>query len=74
MNEENPKFSISYCVASTILRGTPVEASFAADAVSDPAVSGLLSCTDVIDDPSLDAMVPKNWPCRIEAELGTGLG
>lgn len=66
------KFSISYCVASTILRGTPVEASFAADAVSDPAVSGLLSCTDVIDDPSLDAMVPKNWPCRIEAELGSG--
>ncbi len=66
------KFSISYCVATTILGGTPSEVSFSSGKIADPALADLLGRITVIDDPKLDALVPHNWPCLIEVVTESG--
>ena len=64
------KFSISYCVAASILFGTPGEATF--ENFDKPELKALLERITVIDDPEIDACVPNNWPCRIEAVTESG--
>lgn len=64
------KFSISYCVAASILYGTPEEATFGH--FDSPELKALLEKITVIDDPAIDACVPTNWPCRIEAVTESG--
>lgn len=66
------KFSLSYCIVSSILRGSPAEASFSQQATEDPELRALLERITVIDDPKLDACVPHNWPSRIEAVTESG--
>ena len=66
------KFSVAYCVASTILRGTPGEADFADTAVLEARVAELESRIEVVIDDEINACVPRNWPCRIEAVTADG--
>lgn len=66
------KFSITYCVASAIVRGVMRETDFTEEAVQDPRVKAIEQVTEVIDDPAINACVPKNWPCRIEAVTSRG--
>ncbi len=61
------KFSLSYCAASTILRGIPSEASFTGEAVAEEKVQRLEKMIEVVTDEAINARVPRNWPCRIEA-------
>lgn len=70
--EREAKFSISYCVAASILFGTPKQQSFEAGCYEDPELKALLERITVIDDPEIDACVPVNWPCRIEAVTESG--
>ncbi len=66
------KFSIAYCVASTLLDGTPSEASFSEEAVKREEVRALESRIEVVVSDEITACVPRNWPCRIEAVTTDG--
>lgn len=66
------KFSSPYCVASTILRGIPTEADFADSRVTEADVQALESLIEVVIDDEINACVPRNWPCRIEAVTEDG--
>lgn len=66
------KFSVPWCVASTILRGIPSEADFADDSVKEADVQALEALIQVVIDDEIEARVPHNWPCRIEADTVGG--
>ncbi len=66
------KFSTAYCVASTLLRGTPSEADFSAESVNEQQVKALESRIETVIDEEINARVPRNWPCRIEADAEDG--
>lgn len=66
------KFSTAYCVASTILRGTPSNLDFDDEKVREKDVTELEKSINVVVDPEITAMVPKNWPCRLEVLTDDG--
>ena len=66
------KFSTAYCVASTILRGKPSNNDFTDEKVTEREVAELENLIEVIVDPEITAMVPKNWPCRLEVVADDG--
>lgn len=70
--ERQAKFSITYCVASAMLRGGMKQRDFEGAALQDPSVLALQEKIEVIDDPAINACVPKNWPCRLEVETVSG--
>ena len=71
-NTRQAKFSTAYCVASTLLRGTPSEADFSNDSVNEADVKALEARIKTAIDDEINARVPRNWPCRIEAETEDG--
>ena len=66
------KFSLAYCVASTLLRGVPTETSFSDQSVNEADVKALEHRIEVVEDTEINACVPRNWPCRIEAVTDDG--
>ncbi len=66
------KFSVTYCVASTLLRGKPGEADFENASVNEADVAALEKRIDMVVDDEINACVPRNWPCRIEAVTEDG--
>lgn len=66
------KFSLAYCVASTLLRGVPTETSFSDQSVNEADVKALEHRIEVVEDTEINACVPRNWPCRIEAVTADG--
>lgn len=66
------KFSLRYCVASTLLRGVAREEYFAPSAIGEKDVQALLHNVDMQVDPKIDQLVPKSWPCGIEAVTASG--
>ena len=66
------KFSTAYCVASTLLRGTPSEADFSNENVNEADVKALEARIETAIDEEINARVPRNWPCRIEAVTEDG--
>lgn len=50
----NAQFSVQYCVANAIVRGSSKLTHFRPDAVADPAVHALLARVSAIGDPALD--------------------
>ncbi len=71
-DEREAKFSTTYCVASSILRGAPSEKDFSNESVADEKVRELEKLIEVIIDEDLNKVVPLNWPHRIEAETDDG--
>lgn len=71
-NTRQAKFSTAYCVASTLLRGIPSEAHFSDQSVSEDQVVALEKRIETVIDDEINACVPRNWPCRIEAETADG--
>ncbi len=71
-NGREAKFSLTYCIASSILRGTPSERDFDNDKVNEQEVKHLESLIKLAIDDELNACVPRNWPARIEAVTEDG--
>lgn len=71
-NTRQAKFSTAYCVASTLLRGTPSEADFSNSSVNEADVKALEARIETAIDDEINARVPRNWPCRIEAVTEDG--
>ncbi len=61
------QFSLSYCLAWTILYGRLAPAAFRADSLQDPAVRRLEMRVDVVDNPSLTAAGERGAILRVEA-------
>lgn len=66
------KFSVAWCAASTMLYGIPTEASFQDERVNEAKVAELESRIEMVIDDEINACVPRNWPCRIEAVTADG--
>ncbi|MCD8340068.1 MAG: MmgE/PrpD family protein [Burkholderiales bacterium] len=71
-NEREAKFSLAYCVASALLRGTPSQKDFSQSMVDDPEVKSLESLINVKENNEFSACVPKNWPARLEVITDDG--
>ena len=66
------KFSLRYCIASTLLRGVAREEYFAPAAISEKDVQAMLHKVELAVDPKIDALVPKSWPCALEVVTASG--
>ncbi len=71
-NSREAKFSTAYCVASSILRGTPSEKDFSNESVSEQKVRELENLIEIVIDEDLNKVVPVNWPHRIETVTEDG--
>lgn len=59
------KFSIQFCVATTLIRGTPGLAEFEGDGLTDRAVRELVSRTTVAVAGDLATRYPGRWGARV---------
>jgi 2-methylcitrate dehydratase PrpD len=66
------KFSISYCVAHTILHGPVTEKSFSSDSLVDGDIRDLMLRTEIEACQTMDTASAGLWPCRIVAVLKDG--
>lgn len=77
---ENPstpqeaKFSLRFCIARALLHGLLTEKDFTQETLHDPATRALMQQITLVQSPELDAMMPQNWPSRMEAEFSDGAG
>lgn len=75
---ENPvdarqaQFSITYCVASSLLSGEISLDSFSEDLLFDPVVRKLMDLISVRVDEAIDNATPNAWPARISLEMADG--
>ncbi len=65
------KFSLPFCVATTILYGHPTLQCFCQERIEDEKVRWLMAHTTVEVDPELDMLYPKFWPTSIEVIVRT---
>ncbi len=72
VNGRDGKFSLSYCVASTLLRGKPSLNAFSQSAVENPAVKALEANLKIEENDEFNKVVPRNWPARLEVETVDG--
>ncbi|MCZ4064640.1 MmgE/PrpD family protein [Oxalobacter aliiformigenes] len=72
VNSRQARFSMTYCIASALLRGAPVECHFTDAAVVEKPVSDLEKSIQVIVDDEIDALVPEYWPARVEVVTEDG--
>lgn len=63
---QDAKFSLRYCVASTLLKGIPSEKSFAETALYDNGIRELMDKITVRENTEFTAMMPAQWPAKIE--------
>ncbi len=75
---ENPQdsrqaqFSLKYTVARALKTGRIALADFDDQVLFDAEVRALMDKTTVAVDPSLDALTPAAWPCRLTVRLADG--
>lgn len=78
MSEREPvgalgaKFSIPYALAVRLVRGDCGVDAFREPALSDDRVRALARRVEVVEDPVLDALVPRARPARVEVRLDDG--
>lgn len=68
---ENPygcKFSIQYCVAGMLKYGKMGVEQFAANVIDDAEVRELMSCTEVIKDDAIEAIIENN-PSKLASKV-----
>jgi 2-methylcitrate dehydratase PrpD len=68
------KFSMQYCVATALLRGSPTLSDFG-DAArnNDKHLVKVLGQSTVANDPELNAAYPTNWGAEVTVKTATGL-
>lgn len=66
------KFSLPYCVASALQRGTVGLADFSPEALVEPQVRALLPQITAIVAPDIEARYPSEWATRLRVALGNG--
>lgn len=66
------KFSMQFCVAAALARGSPGLASFEADGLSDPEVRTLAERATVEVSPQIAAAYPRRWGARVEVVTSAG--
>ncbi|MCD8338949.1 MAG: MmgE/PrpD family protein [Burkholderiales bacterium] len=71
-NEREAKFSLGYCVASTLLRGIPSQKDFSQSMVEEPEVQALETLIAIAESEELSTCVPRNWPARLEVVTEDG--
>lgn len=59
------KFSLPYCVAAALVRGTVRLSAFAGDALGDPAIRALTARVTLTVDPEFDALYPTRRAARV---------
>jgi 2-methylcitrate dehydratase PrpD len=71
-SELGAKFSIPFCVATMLVRGSAAPDDFREPGLSDPDVRRVCALTTVREDPSHSAVAPADRPARIEVHLRDG--
>ncbi|HET8567374.1 MAG TPA: MmgE/PrpD family protein, partial [Candidatus Limnocylindria bacterium] len=71
-NSVDAQFSAPYAAAVALVHGRAGLAEYGDDAVGDPAVRAVMSRTDCVRDPSLDAVYPARWPATVEIDTRDG--
>jgi 2-methylcitrate dehydratase PrpD len=66
------KFSMQYCVASALLRGSVGLGDFKAGAIADPRVWALMERVRLRQSPVMEARYPAAWPVRVSVTLRDG--
>lgn len=66
---QEAKFSLTFCVASTLLNGLPTDKSFTVRTLYDPATRALMEKIKVTATEKQDAKQPRFWPSRLEATV-----
>lgn len=66
------KFSLGYCVAAALVRGSVGLDAFADDALHDPLIRSVLSRIVVREDPALTGSYPRQRAARVEIRDANG--
>lgn len=71
-NPQTAKFSMQYCVASALLRGSVGLGEFESDAITDPELRLLMAHVQIQHSPSMEARYPAAWPVQVSVTLDNG--
>jgi 2-methylcitrate dehydratase PrpD len=66
------KFSLYYCVACALWRGSAGLSDFTPQAIVDKNVRHLMAKVSLVHSPELEARYPREWPVRVTATLADG--
>ena len=66
------KFSLYYCVACALWRGSAGLSDFTSQAIVDKNVRHLMAKVSLVHSPELEARYPKEWPVRVTVTLADG--
>jgi 2-methylcitrate dehydratase PrpD len=64
---QEAKFSLTFCIARTLIEGTPTEKSFSPSTLNDPLTRALMDKISIVATPEQDNKLPRYWPSRITA-------
>ena len=65
----NAQMSLRYCVAAALTDGQVLPAQFADAKLSDPKITALARQIELVPDPALDKLYPKDFPGWVAAEV-----
>ncbi|MCR9256225.1 MAG: MmgE/PrpD family protein [Alphaproteobacteria bacterium] len=66
------KFSLPFAMASTLINGSSGVESFTWDKIRDQAIQAFADKVEVVEDPSLTAMMPQYRPARVTVTFTDG--
>ncbi len=66
------KFSVPFAVATTLVNGSSGVMSFVVDQLDRPEIRAIADRVEVIEDPTLTAMMPDHRPARVVVTLTDG--
>jgi len=66
------RFSLYYCVACALWRGSAGLGDFPPQAIVDKDVRHLMSKVSLVHSPELEARYPREWPVRVTVTLADG--
>ncbi|MED4584935.1 MmgE/PrpD family protein [Brevibacillus choshinensis] len=66
------KFSLQYCVALALVKGSAGLTDFSEEALHDPAIREVMRRVEVSVDPAIHARYPEKWEAAVELELADG--
>ena len=65
----NAQMSLRYCLAAALADGQVLPAQFSESKMHDPALSGLASQLELVDDPGLDKLYPEHFAGWVSAKV-----
>lgn len=69
--ELNAQMNARYCIATALLEGAVLPPQFVDAKLSDPAIVALAERIELVHDPALDEIYPKNYVGWVEVETAT---